>query len=91
MKYENELFNEFMHFGGLVLFNKMKDLIEREIQFAVELQLQQRIKFQTHVINKVNNAGWDDESTHSQFIDLIRKEGYIIQNDIEEYDLEDEF
>ena len=91
MEYENKLFNEFMYFGGLVLFNKIKELIEQEISFAVESQLQQRIKFQTLVINKVNNAGWDDENTHSQFIDLIRKEGHDIHSDIVKYDLEDEF
>lgn len=88
MEYENKLFNLFMHFGGLVLFDKIKDLIEQEIRFAVELQLQQRIKFQTHVINKVNNTGWDDETTHSDFIDFIRNEGHKIDDDADEFGIE---
>lgn len=88
MEDENKLFNLFMHFGGLVLFNKIKDLIEQETRSAVKLQLQQRNEFQTHVINKVNNAGWDDESTHIDFIDFIRNEGSKIDEVADEFGIE---
>ena len=81
MKDENKLFNLFIHFDGFTLFNKIKDLVEQEIKSAVELQLHQRIEFQTKVMNKINNAGWDDESTHSYFIDFIRNEGAKIDNE----------
>lgn len=59
----------------------MIDIINDEIKIAITFQLSKRNSFQVATMNKINNAGWDDESTHNDFIDFIRKEGCKINDD----------
>lgn len=84
-----KVFNQFIRLEGWELYNKVLDIIDFEVNKQVTKQLSERKNFQVRMSNKVNNAGWDDKTKHSKFIDMIRDEGNKIQDVVEKFNLDE--
>ena len=83
-----KVFKAFRTSNDYDLYLKMLNIIQDEIKQAVTMQLSERRKFQTSMMNKTNNAGWDDESTHGKTLDMIRKEGRKIFSIADKYGID---
>jgi len=79
------VFNAFKNSNDYDVYLKVLDIMQDEIKQIIITQLSERLAFQTLMMNKLNNAGWDDELTHSKLLDVIRNEGYEILNIADKY------
>jgi len=82
------VFNAFRTSDGFELYLKILDIIQDEIKQTISKQLSERIIFQTTMMNKINNAGWNEEPTHREVIDIIQNEEYKISNIADKYGID---
>lgn len=84
---EIELFELTMKYSGYELYSKTKILINKHVQEQVQFSNWERQKFQTNMVNFVNNGDLTGERRY-RCLKQIHKEDSLIYNVATDYDLE---
>lgn len=84
---ETELFELTMKYSGYELYLKTKNLINKHVQEQVQFSNWERQKFQTDMINFVNNGDLIGER-HNRCLKRIRNEDSLIYDTATDYDIE---